>query len=322
MNLASASRQLFRSGCVLAIAAVASFMPTGSRAAEQNLEIPVTEAFSTQARLAAYQWNFLKAEKADGQELPEIRQPDDWPRTLGMGFSEEGHGGIRVCNSIGWSYTLTGDDTIRFEKFYSTLMGCGTTGGQMQEGGNDVMGLEKRVTAKLPTARSFTLTGSPGPTPPLLTLTFADGSRWKFSGTPTIRTRYGDDTERAVIEVDAMRQLCAGEDATTQRECIRVREVRWDTPNRSDPTANARSRELTFGIEEMFKGGFHWRHVDDYSSAGPWQVLALDGIDGFKHTPGSHTLEYVMKYHLRNQPLGAPDFAYVHLGRMAPRAAP
>ena len=59
-----------------------------------------------------------------------------------------------------------------------------------------------------------------------------------------------------------------------------------------------------------------------FSYTGPWQLLPVNAIDGFKHHPGSRTFEYVDKYHLRNQSKGAPDVAYVHRERMAPRSAP
>ncbi len=293
-----------------------AFLGMDCGAAERVNEISITESSPIPARLAAYRWSFIKANTADGQESTQIRQPDNWPATLQMGFSEDGHGGMSVCNSIGWRYTLTGDNAIRFDEIISTSMACVAVDGATPGQSNNVMDLETRVGRQLPNVRSFTIQLAQGSTPPLLTLKFEDGSSWNYSGTPTLRTKYGDDKRALVIEVGADLQPCG------QHECLRVREVRWDKPNLSDPMNNAKNKELSVGLKEMITGVFEWSSVEDYSYAGPWQLLELDAIEGFKRKPGLRSLEYVDKYSLHHQPTGAPDTAYVHVGRMAPRPAP
>lgn len=72
----------------------------------------------------------------------------------------------------------------------------------------------------------------------------------------------------------------------------------------------------------MFDRRFDWNSLDPFSYTGPWQLLELDAIEGFKHKQGARSLEYVDKYRLRKQPPGAPDFAYVYGSRMVPHAAP
>ncbi|MBF5004245.1 META domain-containing protein [Diaphorobacter caeni] len=322
MNFGSFLLRIPASRLVLATAALAALMGARGHAAERVLEISITEALSVPERLAAYRWNFIKAETAQGQPLDEIRQPEDWPVTLEMGFADAGHRGMSVCNSINWKYTLTGESGIRFDNFHSTLKGCGRADGKVPSEGNDVMSLEQRVKARLPQVRSFTLSLAKGSTPPLLTLSFEDGSRWNFDGTPTERTKYGDDRTQVVIEVEAARQRCAKQGPESRQECIRVREVRWDEPDRTDPMKNANMKELSLGIKEMFKGEIDWKSAHDFSYAGPWQLLRADAIDYFKPAEGSHTLEYANKYRLHKQPSGMPDFAYTHVGRMFPRSTP
>ncbi|QIL71877.1 META domain-containing protein [Diaphorobacter sp. HDW4B] len=321
MNLSSVFRRISASTAVMVVASLVA-LAQGSHAAERRLEMPVTEASPMADQLEAYRWHFLKAEAANGQEQTEFGVPTDWPRAMQMGFSEKGYGGIHVCNSIGWKYTLQEGNGIRFHEFNSTVMACGSSGEQSPNSPNDIMGLEERVGRLLNMVRSFALTLADESTPPRLTLAFADGSRWMFSGTPTVRTQYGDNKQHLLFEVAAERQTCDEEAADVPQECIRVREVRWDTPNRSDPMHNARMNQLTLNAQEMFTGKMDWSSVAAFSYTGPWQLLPVNAIDGFKHHPGSRTFEYVDKYQLRNQSKGAPDVAYVHRERMAPRSAP
>ncbi|QIL80094.1 hypothetical protein G7047_09410 [Diaphorobacter sp. HDW4A] len=123
-----------------------------------------------------------------------------------------------------------------------------------------------------------------------------------------------------VIEVEAARQRCAEKGPESQQECIRVREVKWNTPNHSDPMQNAHTKAFNLGLKEMFKGEVDWKGAEDFSYTGPWQLLRPDAIDGFKHAQGSRSLEFVDKYRLRKQAKAMPDFVYVHVGRMFPRS--
>lgn len=318
MNLLSAFWRIAVCATVTTMAALAQ----SNKAADLRLEMPVTKASPMVDQLAAYRWTFLKAEAANGQVQTEFGIPTDWPRAMQMGFTEKGYGGISVCNSIGWKYTLQDGNGIRFQEFISTTMGCGTSNEQPLNSPNNIMGLEQRVGKMLSMVRSFSLTLADGPESQLLTLAFADGSRWSFGGTPTLRTRYGDDKQHLLFEVAAERQACGEQSEDAPLDCIMVREVRWDAPNRSDPMHNARMNQLTLNAQEMFTGKMDWSRVAAFSYTGPWQILSVNAIDGFRHHQGTRTFEYVDRYRLRNQEMGAPDVAYVHRERMAPRSTP
>ena len=323
MNLTPPIRCAWVSGWAIAIVAAAAFSAVTIHAAEPSAEIVISEATSTQARLAAYRWKFLNAEAANGQAQPELRAlADSWPGSMQIWFSEEGSGGIRACNSIGWRYTVVGDKGIRFEQFFSTTMACAYSDGHAPVGTQDVMAMESRMGPQLSKAQSFSLSLATGSTPPLLTLRFADGSRWNFSGEPTLTTKYGDDKQTLLLEVDAEQQACGEEGPSSKQQCMRVREVRWERPNSSDYIHNARMKQLSLNLREMNAGKFDWSAMDKFDFVGPWQLMPLDKIDGFKHKPGVRTIEYVDKYRLRNQPSGAPEVAYVYGSRMVPYYLP
>ncbi len=277
------------------LAAAASIALPSWAEGPKNLEISITEATPVPAKLAAYEWRFLKAYGPDGLVLTTYDKPVDWPGELSVGFDEQGGMGFRACNSIFGQYTLEGESGIRLSKVMSTLMMCfidpeaRTTG----ESG-DIMAWEERVQAKVKSLQGFKLALEPGATQRHLTLYFEDRSRWEFSGTPTLRTRYGDDREKLLYEIFADHKPCPDEGRASQRECMQVRQMKSHIRN-----ANG-----------------------DFDYAGPMQLLELNAFEGFTHKLGWHTLDYVSRYHLHHQAAGMPTTVDVYLGRLAPISAP
>jgi len=292
--------QLFQCTRVLArvlVLGMLTLVAAGSSAEEpKSSATSISDSSSIPTKLAAYQWVFVKAYDADGQVQTAYYVPADWPGAMSLGFTAEGHGGIVVCNSINWKYTIRAENGIQFNDFYSTAKACFTDQSPPASDLNSLMSLESRVSAQIRSARSFALDFGEGLKPPMLRLVFADNSYWDFGGKErplTPSQKYGDDKERLLFEVEAKREPC-DTGKNVPEECMRVREVQW-------------------GVQDG-KGLLTFK--------GPWQLLALDAFEGFAHQPGWHTLEYVDKYRL---PHGHPrmrEYVYVYVGRFAPISAP
>lgn len=224
---------------------------------------PAQAASKASSPLAAYEWDLVNAYDAGGQAAAGWKLSGK--PAFRLSFENRQLSVKNLCNVVGAAYATDGS-SLRVERVISTMKACADT---------ELMALERKVATQLPTAKSYSLKN--GATPQL-TVQFADGSRWEFSGTPTASTQYGGSGQLMFLEVAPERVACSN-GVMKDAQCLRVRIVSY----RQD------------GVKLR---------------VGAWDTF-YNEIEGFKHEPGIRNVLRVNRFVRKNVPADASQHVYV-----------
>ena len=224
----------------------------------------MNQAAPTAEQLQAYVWDLRTAHDGAGQATQAWQLQGRKP--LRLQFNARQLSVQQLCNIMNAGYRIDGTQ-LQVQRPMSTMRACAEDG---------LMQLEHRVGQQLPSARSAQLAQGGGA--PVLTLGFADGSRWELAGTPTPQTRYGSAPERVFWEVAPDRVACS-HGVVKDAQCLRVREIRY----------------ADNGVKQ---------------GAGPWELF-YGQIEGWQHQDGVRNVLRLDRYRVKNPPADASSLAYV-----------
>ena len=215
-------------------------------------------------QLQAYYWDLQSTQTpqgaaSSGWQLP--KRP-----ALRLQFSADRVMLQNLCNLANASYQYSSKSTT-VQHPVATLRACAEPG---------LMELERRVLAQLPNTKQLHYSDSAQG--PRLSVEFADGSRWHFTGQPTPQTRYGSAPERVFLEVAAQRVAC-NHPLIPNASCLQVREVRY----------------ADNGVKQ---------------SSGQWEAFFGD-IEGYTHQPGVRNILRLERYKISKPMADGPSIAYV-----------
>lgn len=169
-----------------------------------------------QKMLTAYNWTLERVTIPAGGERPETLGQQ--VRPFDLSFMDNRLAVSGLCNSMSGSYQIA-QDKIQVQPMMGTKMMCADEA---------VMQSENYVGQVLPTVQQWQLQGvdmaDPAQAHPVLTLSFADGARWQFEGTPTPETLYGQEGTTAFLEVSDQLQTCGAQN----EQCYKVRSVKYN----------------------------------------------------------------------------------------------
>ena len=170
--------------------------------------------------LAGYTWALEHAFNAQG------KAQTPWPHLRGKpitvwfsGTGDPAWFGSSACNYMSWPITLLPNNQLKSGVSHMTAMGCD----------EELTKLENRLYKQLAQISSYQLLSKPAPEGkglPQLSLSFADGSRWRLYGEPTPRTKYGSDGEVVLYEVAPEHARCE-KSPKDESLCLRMRRVQW-----------------------------------------------------------------------------------------------
>lgn len=182
-----------------------------------DLNQPAGAAQQSAPTLQSHHWELQQAVTPQGAADTRWQIPasNDTPaRTVGLRFYDNQNLSVdRLCNLINGSYSTQGEQ-LKIGRMASTMMACSNAA---------LMQLEQNVALQLPKASTWKITGS---TPPMLEVKFASGAAWKFKGTPTHETLYGQ-SERIFLEVAPQKVACS-HPLMPNAQCLQVREVKYN----------------------------------------------------------------------------------------------
>lgn len=193
----------------------ASFM-MGCTTHSTNLNSPMPPTHTTQ--LQSHHWQLQQALSPQGTpdtrwRIPAADGNTNTERLLGLRFSQKQTIHVdRLCNSIHGSYNTQGE-RITIGHLASTMMACPDSA---------LMQLEQNVAQQLSKARTWQITNGATPS---LELQFEGGATWKFKGTPTHETLYGN-SQRIFLEI-APHKVACHHPLIANAQCLRVREVSY-----------------------------------------------------------------------------------------------
>lgn len=251
----------------LALVAACGQVPTSAPATTPSSPPAAAMTPNTPAPLlTAYFWDLTAMHDASGRPQATGLRPDQPAPRLQF---EGSHLSLqRLCNTLGGGYRVDGE-RLQVQGVMSTKRACVDQA---------LMALESRMGAQLPQVQSHALRPAQAGGAPTLSLLFADGSRWEFTGTPTPATRYGSAGERMFLEVAPQRVPC-NHPLMRDAQCLQVRDVRFGDN----------------GVKQ---------------SVGEWRIFQ-GGIDGYTHEPGIRNVLRIQRYHRQNVPADASAYAYV-----------
>lgn len=258
-------KQAIKTLAALALAALVG--ACASAPPQAPAAMPSTTAQNGAPSLSSHDWNLTSAFDAQGR-------PDDGWRVAGRAPVQLHFEGQRLsvrnlCNMLGASFGTQGGD-MQLGRPVSTMRACAD---------KDLMRLEQRVGAQLPTVKRYRLDAG---STPRLQLFFADGSRWELAGQPTPQTQYGGPGERMFLEVAPQRVAC-NHPLMPQAQCLRVRDVHYGDN----------------GVRQ---------------SVGEWRIFHGE-IEGYQHEAGMRNVLRLQRYPATRpgqpQPADAPRHAYL-----------
>jgi heat shock protein HslJ len=244
-----------------------SHLDNGGKADAASKAQPAPTGPAGDARsLTAYHWNLRQAFTPQGSEDQSwFLAAGSRKQPLQLDFADQRLAVKNLCNVVTTGYSTEGN-RIATQRAASTLMACDD---------DQLMALEQKVARILPTAKQWSVQLGEGQQPPRLTLSFIDGTRWQFEGTPTAQTQYGSAGERMFLEVAPQRTAC-NHPLIKDFQCLRVREI----------------------------------HYGANTSTGVWENFYSE-IEGYKHEPGIRNVLRIQRYKRQNVPADASAYAYV-----------
>lgn len=254
-------KQALKTLAALALAALVG--ACASAPPQTPAPMPSTTAQNGAPSLASHDWNLTAAFDAQGRSDGSWLLAGHTPMQLH--FEGQRLSVRNLCNMLGASFGTQGGD-MQLGRPVPTMRACAD---------KDLMRLEQRVGAQLPTVTRYQLNA--GGTPQLQ-LFFADGSRWELAGQPTPQTQYGGPGERMFLEVAPERVACS-HGVMKNAQCLRVREIRY-----GDNGAKT--------------------HV------GQWQVF-YDEVQGYTHEPGMRNVLRINRFKRQNPPADASAYVYM-----------
>jgi len=217
------------------------------------------------AALGGYHWRLEAARDARGQPIAALLVRPDAP--LQLDFADGRIAVSNACNRISGPVRSAGD-RLRIGPLISTKMACADPA---------VMALDAAIVKRLEGTPTFAIQES---MPPTLVWTTTDGDVLHFVGDPTPETKYGGPGETVFLEVDAGTTPCQASLAPRTIDCLRVRDVHYDT-------AGLRT-----------------------GTPGDWRTLP-PMIEGYTHEPGFRDALRVKRYTIANPPADASSIAWV-----------
>lgn len=202
------------------------------------------------AQLSRYHWYLHDAVDGDGLPIDALLARPDRP--LQLDFIDGRIAISNTCNRIGGSYSLEGN-ALHINRMMQTQMACADPA---------LMLMDSTVGERVPGNASLRLDAD-GDTP-RLTLAYADGDIFTFSGVPTAATRHGGEGKTVFLEVAAQKVPCDA-DHEDGRRCLQVR-----------------GRE--YGEDGVL-----------IATESEWRTLDSD-IEGFRHQPGVRNVLRLKRY--------------------------